>query len=115
ALTFVQLVGHGGLDARDARAAARRERAGSAAADLAQAREDVALDAGEFLGRDLAKLETHLRLEQRLAQPGVVVGLGLGRRDDFIEDESQRAYEDGIEDKHGSWRLATVRPFPASI
>src|SRR5205823_8887372 len=58
----------------------RRDDAGLAAAlarlDLADARQDVGLELVELLLAHLAELHAHLRVEQPLAQHGVVVQLG---------------------------------------
>src|SRR5439155_19383455 len=45
-------------------------------ADLAQPRQHVLLEGGEFLLRDLAQFQPHLRRQQLLAQLAVVVQLG---------------------------------------
>src|SRR5262249_42116578 len=68
--------------------------------DLAESGEDVVLDLGEFLVGNLTELEPHLGLEQPLAQRRVVLGLGFGRGDDLVEDESQAANQKGVEDEH---------------
>src|SRR5262249_21316962 len=62
--------------------------------DRADPGEHVALDLRELGVGDLAELEAHLRLEQPIAERGVVVHLRLPRRDDLVEDEAKAADEE---------------------
>ena len=55
--------------------------------DLADAGEDVRFELVELLLAHLAELDPHLRVEQLLAQRGVVVQLRLDRRRDLVEHE----------------------------
>ena len=70
------------------------------ALDVADCKQDVALDGGKLLVGDLAELELHLRLEQAIPEGGVVVRLGLSRSDDLVEHEAEAPDQQGIEDEH---------------
>src|SRR5262245_41010505 len=88
------------LDARDLLARRHRDRARPLPFDLANAREEVALDVCELTIGDLTELEPYLGLEQLLAKRGVVLHLRVRRGDDFLEDEPDRSDEQRVQDEH---------------
>src|SRR5205814_6015041 len=94
------------LDARDAHLALVG-RPALALTDLAQPREQVALDGGELLRRDLAELEPHLSRQQLLAQNAVIVELAVHGGDDLVQHELDAPDQQRIEDDH---RAAIPRP-----
>src|SRR5581483_10250171 len=71
------------------------------ALERAEPREQIALEPGELVVRELAELEAHLCLEQLLAEGGVVLHLGFRGRGDLVEHETERADEQAVEDEHG--------------
>src|SRR6185295_15517859 len=70
--------------------------------DLAQPGQDVALQPDELLFVHLAELELHLRRQQLLAQRLLVVHLGVHRRSDLVEDETEAADQQAVEDDHSA-------------
>src|SRR4051812_10807172 len=78
-------------------------------ADVAQARQDVRLEAVEILLRHLAEFNPHLGGQQLLAQGGVVVHLGIDRGSNLVEHEPQAAHEERINDEHNRLRTAECR------
>ena len=70
--------------------------------DLAYPGQHVALDFLELGLGHLPELELHLRLEKSLAQPRIVVRLGVGSGQDLVEDEPEAADQQGIKDEHGN-------------
>src|SRR5262245_11173207 len=69
-------------------------------ANFTEARHDLLLDLAEFLLRDLAQLELHLRCEKLLAKTALVVHLGLDGLGEPREDELDAADEQGVDDEH---------------
>src|SRR5262249_44875886 len=88
------------LDARDAHLTRRRRRPELALADLAQACEQIGLDGGELLVRDLAELQAHLRGQQLLAQDAVVVELAVDGSGNLAQHELQAAHQERVDDDH---------------
>src|SRR5713101_6255000 len=88
------------VDATDPVVGGHRDGAVLGALDLADAREDVGFGFGERLVGDLAQLQAHLRLEELLAQHGVVLHFLLRRGHDLVEDEPDAPDEKRIEDDH---------------
>src|SRR5262245_14500441 len=93
----------GRLDAGDLHVL-RRDAGGLAAApalvDLAETDQDVALELVEFLLRQLAELEAHLRVEESIAESGVVVQLGVDGGGELVEHEADARDEQRIDDQH---------------
>src|SRR5258705_110012 len=92
-----------GFDAGDC-VVFRRERRSAGTlppiADLPQSRKDVRLELIELFLTHLTKLDTHLRRQQLVAQCSIVVQLGIHRRGNLVEHESQAANQQGIEYEH---------------
>src|SRR5438874_694059 len=85
------------------------------ALDFADPGEDVMFDPGELRFRDVAELELHLRLEQLFAERRVVLRLRLGGRDDLVENESQAADEERVEDEHTATGRGGSRTAPTRV
>src|SRR4051794_11128092 len=90
------------VDASDLVLRRHRQRTLLRALDLANCGQHVPLDVGELLLGDFAEFEPHLCLEQLIAQRRVVVHLGLGRGDDFVEHEAEAADQQRVENEHDS-------------
>src|SRR6266436_7749989 len=100
----------GRLDAGDLRFARPGRLATLPFADLAKPGEKVRLQRAELRLADLAQLEPHLGREQLLAQPRVVVQLGIDRRGDLAEHELDAAHEQAVDDDHfPSFALSSLR------
>src|SRR3954454_15827221 len=90
------------VDASDLVLRRHRQRTLLRPLDLANCGQHVPLDAGELLLGNFPEFEPHLRLEQLIAQRRVVVHLGLGRGDDFVEDEAEAADQQRVENEQDS-------------
>src|SRR5262245_55676294 len=100
-LMFVAFEGR--LDPRDLHVLLR-DGGGVAAAlarlDLADARDDLRFEIVDLLLRQLAQLEAHLRVEEPLAQHGVVVELRVDRGGELVEHEPHAGDEQRVDDQH---------------
>ncbi len=70
------------------------------ALQLADPRENLALGLDELLIADLAELQPHLRLEQLLAERGVVLCFRFSRGHHLLEHESDAADQQVVQDEH---------------
>src|SRR5205085_10357363 len=79
-----------------------------AIADLAQPLEDCRLERVELVLAQLPEFEPHLRREQLLAERRIVVQFRIDGGGDLVEDETEAADEDRVEDEHVGPSLVSV-------